>query len=144
MIGKRPAGLEVKVSDMPLFPSLLEFSDLALFLLRVWIAILFGWSGWSHVREPRERGKSIGLPPPATAVLGVAELLGAALLVVGLWVPVAAAVLAAVMLGAIAKKAFVWKTGFWGKESSQGWYYEVLYFLCLILFLTTGGGSIGI
>ena len=132
------------MSDVPLFPSLLEFSDLALFLLRVWIALLFGSSGWSHVRGPRERGESLGMSPAATVGLGAVELFGALLLVVGVWVQVAAAVLAAVMLGAIAKKAFVWKTGFWGKESTQGWYYEVLYFLCNLVFLTTGGGSIGL
>jgi len=127
-----------------LFPALLELSDLALFLLRVWIAILFGWSGWSHVAEPRERGKSIGMSPAATAALGAVELLGAVLLVVGLWVQVASAAFAVVMLGAIAKKAFVWKSGFWGRESSPGWYYEALYLLCNLVILTTGGGSIGL
>lgn len=130
--------------DGPLFPFLLEFSDLALFLLRVWIAILFGWSGWSHVREPRERGRSIGMSPAATAVLGAAELVGAVLLVTGLWIQIAAGLLIAVMLGAIAKKALVWKTSLWGKESSQGWYYEVLYVLCSFVFLATDGGSIGL
>jgi putative oxidoreductase len=132
------------MTDGPLFPSLLDLSDLALFLLRLWIAILFGWSGWSHVAKPRERGKSLGMPPAATAALGAVELLGAVSLIVGLWIQVASAALGAVMLGAIAKKTLVWKTGFWGKESSQGWYYEVLYLLCNIVFLTTGGGSIGL
>jgi putative oxidoreductase len=128
----------------PLFPSLLELSDLALFLLRVWIAILFGWSGWSHVAHPAERGKSIGMSPAATAVLGAIELVGAVLLVVGVGAQLAAAALAMVMLGAIAKKALVWKKGFWGKESSQGWYYEVLYLVCNFVILATGGGSIGL
>jgi putative oxidoreductase len=128
----------------PLFPSLLELGDLALFLLRAWIAVLFGWSGWSHLTNPRERGKSIGMSPAATAILGAAELIGAVLLVLGIQVQAAAALLAAVMAGAIAKKAFVWKTGFWGEDSSQGWYYEVLYLLCNFVLLTTGGGSIGI
>jgi putative oxidoreductase len=130
--------------NAPLFPSLFELADLALFLLRVWIALLFGWSGWTHAANPRERGKSIGMSPTATAALGAAELLGAALLVLGIQVQAAAALLAAVMLGAIAKKAFVWKTGFWGKEGSQGWYYEVLYLLCNFVLVATGGGSIGL
>ena len=132
------------MTDAPLFPFLLELSDLALFLLRIWIAVLFGWSGWLHVTDPRERGKSIGLSPAATEVLGAVELVGAALLVAGLWTQVAAVALIAVMLGAIAKKAFVWKTGLWGKESSQGWYYEVLYLLCLLVISATDGGSIGV
>lgn len=131
------------MTDVPFLPSLHEYADLALFLLRVWIAILFGVSGWAHLRNPRERAESIGMPPAATAAIGAVELAGAILLVVGLWVQPAAAALAAIMLGAIAKKALVWKTGFWGAES-QGWYYEVLYFLCNLVILTTGGGSIGV
>ena len=116
--------------------------DPALFLLRVWIAILFGWSGWSHVRKPRERGESIGMSPAATAALGAVELAGAVLLVLGIGVEIASAALIAVMLGAIAKKALVWKTGFWGRESSHGWYYEILYLLCNFVLLASGGGSI--
>lgn len=131
------------MTDVPLLPSLLDFADLALFLLRVWIALLFGWSGWGHLRKPRERGESLGMPPTATAALGAVELAAAILLVLGLWVQPAALLLAAVMVGATFKKAFAWKTGFWG-ENSQGWYYEVLYLLCNVVIATTGGGSIGI
>ena len=48
--GTRPAGRDnVPTMDDVLFPALLEGSDLALLLLRVWIAILFGTSGWSHL-----------------------------------------------------------------------------------------------
>lgn len=126
-----------------MLPALLEYQDLALFLLRVWIALLFGWSGWSHASKPRERGKSLGMPPAATFALGAVELAGAVLLVVGLWEQVVAGVFIVIMLGAIQKKAFVWKTGFWG-EDGQGWYYEVLYLICNLVILTTGGGAIGI
>ncbi|HUP18361.1 MAG TPA: DoxX family protein [Gemmatimonadota bacterium] len=125
------------------FPWLLELAPGALLLLRVWIALLFGSSGWSHVTKTRERAESVGMSPAATFALGVAELVGAALLAIGLWDSLAAGALAAVMLGAIYKKAFVWKTGFWGGES-QGWYYEVLYVICLLVIATTGGGPIGL
>lgn len=129
--------------DQVLFPALLEGSDLALLLLRVWIAILFGWSGWSHLTEPRERGESIGMPVTATFVLGAVELGASLLLVVGLWDQLAAAALVATMLGALYKKIFVWKTGFWGDES-MGWYYELLYLVCNLVIVTTGGGAIGL
>ena len=122
---------------------LAEYSDVALFLLRIWIAILFGTSGWAHARNPRERGESVGLPPGPTFVLGIVELAAALLLVIGFWDQVAALALILVMLGAIRKKALVWKTGFWG-EGATGWYYEVLYLLCALVILTTSGGSIGL
>lgn len=124
-----------------LFPELLRLSDLALFLLRLWIAIIFVTSGWSHVTKPQERGESLGMPASATFVLGAVEVLGSVLLVIGLWIQLAAAALILTMLGATWKKMFVWKTGFWGEESN-GWYYDVLYLICNFVILATGGGAI--
>ncbi|MDX1624116.1 MAG: DoxX family protein [Gemmatimonadota bacterium] len=129
--------------DDVLFPELLRLSDLALFLLRLWIAIIFITSGWSHLTQPRERGESLGMPAAATFVLGAVEVLGSILLVVGLWTQLAAAALIVTMLGATWKKMFVWKTGFWGEESN-GWYYDVLYLICNLVILATGGGAIGL
>lgn len=125
------------------FPMLAEHADWALLLLRIWIAILFGTSGWSHARKPRDRAASIGLSPSMTLVLGVVELVAAILLVLGQWDQLAAGAVILIMLGAVGKKAWVWKTGFWG-EDSTGWYYEVLYLICALVILTTGGGRIGI
>lgn len=124
-------------------PALGDFTDISLLLLRLWIALLFGWSGWSHAKAPRERGESMGLSSTATLTLGVVELVAALLLVIGLWDQIAAVAIVMIMLGAIQKKAFVWKTGLWGKES-KGWYYDALYLICALVILTTGGGSIGI
>ena len=124
-------------------PALAEYGPLALFLLRLWIALLFGTSGWAHARKPRERAESVGLPPALTLALGILEMGAAILLVVGLWDQLAALAIILIMLGAIQKKVFVWKTGFWG-EGASGWYYEVLYLLCALVILTTGGGSIGL
>lgn len=118
-------------------------TDLALLLLRLLIAAIFGSSGWSHASKPVERGESIGMGPGATRVLGIVEIVGAALLVLGLWDQVAAALLILVMLGAIHRKIFVWKMSFWGEESN-GWYYDLLYLACNLVILTTGGGAIGI
>lgn len=130
------------MSDL-LFPGLLDYSDLVLFLLRIWLAILFGWSGWSHVTKPRERAQSLEMSSGATFVVGAVEIVASVLLVIGLWDQAAAAALSLAMLGAIYKKVFAWKTGFWGKDAT-GWYYEVLYLLCNLVIVTTGGGSIGI
>lgn len=125
-----------------IFPELAGLSDLALLILRLLIAAIFASSGWSHARNPRERAESVGLPVPATFVLGVVEVVGAALLVLGLWVQVAAAALMAVMAGALYKKIFVWKKGFWGE--GDGWYYDLLYAACNFVFLTVGPGSIAL
>lgn len=122
------------------FPELSRFEDLALLLLRVLIAAVFASSGWSHVRRPEERGESIGLSPPFTAALGIAELLGAASIALGILAQLGAIVLVTVMLGAIHRKIFVWKTGFWG-DGGGGWYHDTLYLVASLVILTTGGGG---
>ena len=126
-----------------IFPDLAALTDLSLFLLRLMIAAIFGTSGWSHVTKPKERAESIGMSPRFTLVLGAVELVGAASLVLGLYAQVGAILLIGVMLGAIQKKMFVWKTGFWG-ENGQGWYYDTLYLVCNLVILTTDGGAIAI
>lgn len=126
-----------------LFPDLAALTDLALFLLRLMIAAIFGTSGWSHMTEPKERAESIGMSPTFTLVLGVVEVLGAVSLVLGIYAQVGSILLIGVMLGAIQKKVFVWKTGFWG-EDGQGWYYDVLYLVCNLVILATGGGAIAL
>lgn len=118
-------------------------TDLALLLLRWMIAAIFLSSGWSHFTRPAERGESLGMSPGATRLLGAVEILAPALLIVGLWDQAAAAALVVVMLGAIHRKIFVWEMSFWG-EDSNGWYYDLLYLVCNLVILATGGGAIGI
>ena len=125
------------------FPELAAFTDLTLLLLRLMIAAIFGTSGWSHMTKPKERAESIGMSSTFTLVLGVVELACSVALVLGILPQVAAILLIGVMLGAIQKKVFVWKTGFWGDEG-QGWYYDLLYLVCNLVILTTGGGSIAL
>jgi putative oxidoreductase len=125
------------------FPELAAFTDVALFLLRLMLAAIFGTSGWSHMTKPKERAESIGMSPPFTLVLGVVEVTAAAALVVGIFPQIAAILLIGVMLGAIQKKVFVWKTGFWGDEG-QGWYYDLLYLVCSLVIVATGGGAIAL
>lgn len=123
-----------------LIPELAQLSDLALFLLRLLLAAIFGTSGWSHMRKPAERGESIGMSKGATAALGLVEVAGSVGLVLGLFAQVAALLLMAVMAGAIYKKIFVWKLGFWG-DDGQGWYYDALYMAGCFVVATTDGGA---
>jgi putative oxidoreductase len=123
----------------PLFPDLAAFSDLALLLLRLMVAGVFLSSGWSHVRDPGGRARSIGLSPRFTFFIGCAEIAGSLGIAVGFLTRAAAVGLILVMLGAIQKKIFVWKTGFWG-EKSYGWHYDLMFVVMCLVILTTGGG----
>src|SRR2546423_8064957 len=96
------------------FPALLPFSDAGLLLLRLMVAVVFFDSGWNHLRNPAERSKSIGASTGFTVFLGSAELLGSVGVALGILTQLAAIGLILIMLGAIQKKIFVWKIGFWG------------------------------
>ena len=44
-----------------------------------------------------------------------------------------------IMLGAIQKKVFVWKIGFWG-ERTYGWHYDSMLVVMNVVIITSGGG----
>src|SRR2546430_11569686 len=48
------------------FPTLLQFSDVGLLLLRLMVAAVFFDSGWNHLKNPAERSKSIGADRKST------------------------------------------------------------------------------
>jgi len=57
-----------------MFLPLLKFADCGLLMLRIMVGIVFVHSGWSHLKNPEERSKSIGMSKSFTAFLGAAEL----------------------------------------------------------------------
>jgi putative oxidoreductase len=123
-------------------PWLLRYSDLALLLMRLLIGAVFFTSAWHHVKDPVTRGKSIGMPPGATRLLGLAEMAGALGVALGILQQLAALGLVLVMLGAIQKKVFVWHTGFWGRHGTDGWHYDLLLASMCLVISTTGGGYV--
>ena len=123
--------------------SALQFSDLSLFLLRLMVAVVFGTSGFNHLKAPRLRAESLGLSLGFTIFLGAAELAGALALVAGVLTQWAALGLILVMFGAIYMKIAKWKTGFWG-EKSMGWHYDLIFVVMNIVILCTGGGRIAL
>ncbi|HKV94820.1 MAG TPA: DoxX family protein [Candidatus Angelobacter sp.] len=123
-----------------MFPQLAQFADLGFLLLRLMVGAVFAASGWGHLRDPEGRSKSIGMSKGFTAFLGVAELAGALGVIFGVLTQLAAAGLILVMLGAIQKKMFLWKTGFWGKHGTDGWHYDLMLVVMNLVIVVTGGG----
>lgn len=121
-------------------PGAAGFADWSLLLLRIVLALVFGSSGWSHLRKPQERAKSIGMSVPFTVFLGAAELAGAIAIAVGFLADWAALGLILIMLGAIYKKIAEWKTGFWG-EKSMGWHYDLMMIAMNFVIVTMGPGN---
>jgi putative oxidoreductase len=125
---------------LPIHDLALPYGNAALLFLRALLAAIFGTSGWSHVTKPAERAKSIGMSKPFTIFLGVAEVAGALGILAGVLAGWASLGLILVMLGAIYKKAFEWKTGFWGK-GSQGWHYDLIMVAMCLIIITVGPGA---
>jgi putative oxidoreductase len=124
-------------------PHLLAFTDVALLCLRFMVAVIFLYSGWSHVRDPAGRAESIGMSPSFTQFLGWAEMAGALGVASGVLAQLAALGLALIMGGAIHKKLFVWHTGFWG-EGNSGWHYDLMLVAMNLVIATTGGGRLSL
>jgi putative oxidoreductase len=117
-----------------------QFTDYGLLFLRFMVGLVFANSGYLDLRDPDARSKSIEAPKGFTIFLGLAELLGGLAVIFGVLPQLAAIGLMLVMLGALQKKIFVWKTGFWGKDG-LGWNYELTLISMLLVILFTVGGS---
>ena len=125
------------------FPALLHFSDAGLLLLRLMVAVVFLDSGWNHLKNPAERSRSIGASTGFTVLLGTAEVLGSMGVAFGVLTQLAAIGLILLMLGAIQKKIFVWKIGFWGGRA-YGWHYDLMLLVMNLVILVTGGGRLSL
>jgi len=116
-----------------------DLVQITLLLLRALAGLIFAWSGVAHLRDPDSSSKDLGLPKPVVLLVGIVELLAGLGIAGGLLTRLSAIGLMIVMLGAMHRKAFVWHSGFWGKNS-QGWHYDLVFFLiCLLTFATNGG-----
>ncbi len=127
-----------------MFPQLTPFTDVALLLLRIMVGIVFMTSGWKHFQDPEGRSKAIGMSKGFTIVLGATELAGSLGVIFGVLAQLAAAGLILIMLGAIQKKIFVWRTGFWGKSGTNGWSYDTMLLVMTLVIVTTGGGNLSL
>jgi len=126
------------------FLDLTRFTDVALLLLRVMVGLVFLTSGWNHLRDPAGRSKDIGMSKSFAIFLGAVELAGSLGVIFGVLVQPAAIGLILIMLGAIQKKIFVWRTGFWGKSGTNGWSYDAMLLVMNLVIITTGGGNLSL
>ncbi len=127
-----------------MFPQLAHFTDVALLLLRVVVGVVFITSGWNHLKDPEARSKDIGMSKGFTILLGTAEVALSLGVIFGVLTQLAASGLILLMLGAIQKKIFVWRTGFWGESGTNGWSYDTMLVVMSLVIVTTGGGNVSL
>src|ERR1035437_2840972 len=123
-----------------MFPQLARFTDFGILLLRLMVGLVFVTSGYSHLKDPTARAKSIEMSKGFTIFLGIAELAGGLGVAFGVLTQRAAFGLILVMFGAIYKKTFSWHTGFWGEKAS-GWHYDLIFILINLVIAFSDGGA---
>jgi putative oxidoreductase len=122
------------------FPLGTILTDLGFLLMRLMVGAVFMTSGWSDLRDPDARSKSIGMSKGFTIFLGASEVLGSLGVIAGVLTQWAALGLILIGLGAIQKKIFVWRSGFWG-EKTYGWHYDLMLVSMNLVILFTKGGN---
>jgi putative oxidoreductase len=116
-------------------------TDTGLLCMRIMVGLIYADSGVSTFKDPDARAKSTGLSWNFAIFIGCAELAGGAGIILGILQQLAAIGLILIMGGAIQKKIAVWKTGFWGKHGSEGWYYDLTLVTTLLVIIGTDGGN---
>jgi uncharacterized membrane protein YphA (DoxX/SURF4 family) len=128
-----------------LWPNILQYADVGMFFLRLAVGIIFIVHALPKLKNPKAMAAGMGKPNMAwfPAVLGVVELLSALGLIFGVYIQLAALLLAFVMLGAMYFKMFKWSTPF-SAQDKMGWEFDFLLFVSSVLILVSGGGAIWI
>lgn len=122
------------------FPSLLVYSSLALLFVRLAVGATFVVHSLPKLKKPEGMAQGMKWPKWAVQLLGLVELLGALYVATGFWYQAGAAMLAAVMVGAIYYKKFVWKAPFASPEK-MGWEYDLVLLACCLLIATSALGG---
>ncbi|WP_332238664.1 DoxX family protein [Sporolactobacillus sp. KGMB 08714] len=100
---------------------------------------LFGWFGGPGLKQTSGFFQSIGVKPgfPMAVLSGLAELLGGALLTVGLLTPLAGLLIAVTMVVAVV--TVHGKNGYWATKN--GYEYNLLIIAAAVGLALTGAGS---
>src|SRR5438132_11102186 len=114
-------------------------TNAGLLLLRLVTMLVFVWSGWAHAKNPEESGKDIGFSAGFARLLGTVEVLAGLGVGFGVLTRLSALGLMIIMLGAMHRKIFAWKSGLWGKNGMR-WHYDLIFFAINLLLLGPGGG----
>ena len=128
-----------------IFPSLIQFSDLGLLILRIAIGLIFLYHALPKLKNPKGMAVMMGMPKMAMilVILGIVEVLSSLGIILGVYTQLAALLLAIVMLGAIFVKKMKWHISFAAMDKT-GWEFDLILLAANVAILLTGGGSISL
>lgn len=120
-----------------------QFSDLAFFVLRLAIAAIFIYHALPKLKNAEQMGQGMGWSASNVLVLGIVEFVSSLGMISGLYIQVAALLLAAVMIGAIYLKIVKWNAPFSAMDK-MGWEFDLILLAANVFILVNGGGAIGV
>lgn len=126
-----------------MFPQLLQYSDVGLFLLRAVVAIIFITHGLPKLLKSKMMADGMGVPSFVVILLGSVETLASVGLVLGVYTQFSAMLLGLVMIGAIKMKALKWGVPFSAMDKT-GWEFDLILLSACLAIVLGGGGPIGL
>jgi uncharacterized membrane protein YphA (DoxX/SURF4 family) len=107
------------------------------------IAAIFIYHAMPKLKNSSGMSQMMGMPAGMIFTLGGIEFLSSLGMIFGVYIQIAAFLLAMVMVGAIYFKVVKWHIPF-GAMDKMGWEFDLILLAVSIFLLVNGGGAIGI
>ena len=131
------------------FEGLADFAEWGFLALRIAVGVIFIWHGWPKITGARGMAATMGggeAKPVLVGVFtiqGVVEVGGGILMILGVLTQLVALAFIIIMIGAIALKNTMWKTGFMSQQTT-GWEFDLVLLAANLLLFLAGPGEIAI
>lgn len=119
-----------------------QYGDVAFLILRLVIAAIFIYHALPKLKNASGMSQMMGMPAGMIFMLGMVEFVSSLGMIFGLYIQIAAFLLAMTMVGAIYFKITKWHVPF-GSMDKTGWEFDLILLAANIFLLVYGGGSIG-
>lgn len=116
--------LIIKTKAM-IYNNLINNGSFGIFFLSLVVGIIFIYHGLPKIKEAKKMAGAMGWPVEIIMLLGLVEVLGGALMIIGIYAKLAALVFAIIMVGAIVMKISKWKAPF-SAHDKTGWEFDLI------------------
>jgi len=120
-----------------------QYSDIAFLILRLAVAVIFIYHALPKLKNASGMSQMMGMPAGMIIMLGLVESVSSLGMIFGVYIQIAAFLLAMVMVGAIYFKMAKWHVPFAAMDKT-GWEFDLILLAANIFILVNGGGAIGI
>ncbi len=115
-----------------------QYRDIAFLILRLVIAVIFIYHALPKLKNASGMSQMMGMPASMIFMLGLVESVSSLGMIFGVYIQIAAFLLAMVMVGAIYFKIAKWHVPF-GAMDKTGWEFDLILLAANIFILVNGG-----